>query len=76
MKAYYSINTPGLYYICERGEIDEELRFAEALQLVVTPGLRQFILSNSDSWHECPAYPGVYSFAGDYVPRKKPLRKH
>ena len=70
MKAYYSINTPGTYYMCQ-DEICEELQFSEALALVSSKEERDFVMSLSSEWRPLPDYPAVSSVVASFAPAAK-----
>lgn len=70
MKVYYSINTPGTYYMCQ-DEICEELQFSEAIALVSSKEERDFIMSLSSEWRSLPDYPAVSSVTASFAPAAK-----
>ena len=70
MKVYYSINTPGTYYICQ-DEICEELQFSEALSLVSSKEEHDFVMSLSSEWRPLPDYPAVSSVVASFAPAAK-----
>lgn len=63
----YSVNSPG-EFIISKEPIDFELIHAGCLKPVEDEFYRTFVMSNKDSWSECPAYPGVYGFYPDRIP--------
>lgn len=71
MKVFYSVNTPGAYYVTEGENIDEELKFAECLKPLKDADETSFVMLHSSEFRSCPEYPGVSSFWGEYRPPKK-----